>query len=63
MVFMISLVICIMSSGSDSAGVVPLDSTNPSDITVATRIMAAIGRLDEFQVGKEDFDCEWSSIS
>ena len=57
MVFMISLVICIMSSGSDSAGAVPLDSTNPSDITVATRIMAAIGRLDEFQVGKEDFDC------
>ena len=44
-----------MSSGSDSA--VPPDSANPSDITVATRIMAAIGCLDEFQVGKEDFDC------
>ena len=44
-----------MSGGSDSA--VPPDSVNPSDITVATKIMAAIGRLDKFQVGKEDFDC------
>ena len=44
-----------MSSDSDSA--VPPDSANSSDITVTTRIIAAIGCLNEFQVRKEDFDC------
>ena len=34
----------------------PKGDKQTQDITVATR-MATIGRLDELQVGTEDFDC------
>ena len=34
----------------------PKGNKRTQDITVATR-MATIGRLDELQVGTEDFDC------